>query len=204
MFTGIVQGKARVHAIKQDRGLSTLTLEFPADHCIGLELGASVAIEGCCLTVVAINKNLISFNLIQETLNLTMLKLIKMDDDVNFERSARFGDEIGGHILSGHVHGLATIRAITTPKNNWIATLELPPTFIKYVFPKGFIAFAGCSLTIVSVDKTKALLSIHLIPETLARTTWPLRQVGDQVNFEVDAQTIAIVDTVAAYLNTKN
>lgn len=201
MFTGIVQGKARVKSMQHTPALATLTLEFPPEHCTHLITGASIAIEGCCLTVVAINNNQISFNLIQETLERTSLGPLKPGDEVNFERSARFGDEIGGHIVSGHVHGVAKIYAIDRPTNNCIITLELPHDYIKYVFPKGFITLAGCSLTIVDVDKTKSRLTVHLIPETLARTTWSLKHTNDCVNFEVDAQTITIVETIATYLN---
>ncbi len=202
MFTGIVQDKVLVHTVQEEPHLKTLTLSFSQALLAGLQLGASVAVEGCCLTVVAIDGQLVRFQIIQETLDRTMLGDLKASDWVNVERSARFGDEIGGHCVSGHIHTVATITHIERSTNSHIVTLSFPISFMPYIFSKGFISLAGCSLTLVGVDRLQAHFSVHLIPETLARTTWASKKIGDRVNVELDQQTMTIVDTVNTYMKS--
>jgi riboflavin synthase len=114
---------------------------------------------------------------------------------VNFERSARVGDEIGGHNVSGHVHCTASIVEVRETENNKRLTIELPDDkWMKYVLPKGFISVDGCSLTVGEVEGRQ--FSVYLIPETLRVTVFGFKGVGDKVNIEIEAQTQAIVDTV--------
>lgn len=203
MFTGIVQGIAIVANITEQAGLTRYDIQFPTQRLEQLKIGASIAIEGTCLTVVAIQNEIVSFDAIAETLQKTTLGELRVNDKVNFERAACFGDEIGGHMLSGHVYGKGIIRAIDTPENNYELTIELPEQWINYVFPKGYIALCGCSLTVVDVDKKQRTFSVHIIPETLAVTTLSDKRVGGEINFEIDAQTQAIVDSVNYYLSTQ-
>uniref|UniRef100_A0A383VR57 Lumazine-binding domain-containing protein n=1 Tax=Tetradesmus obliquus TaxID=3088 RepID=A0A383VR57_TETOB len=131
-----------------------------------------------------------------ETLRATSLGNLQLGSKVNFERSARVGDEIGGHNLSGHVHCTASIIQVEDTANNRRLSFRLSdPKFAKYVLPKGFIAVDGCSLTVGEVWD-EACFSVYLIPETMRVTVFGVKGQGDTVNVEIEAQTQAIVDTV--------
>lgn len=157
-----------------------------------------MAVDGVCLTVTRIKNREIWFDAMKETLRKTTLSTLQEGQRVNLERSMGFGDELGGHIVSGHVSGVARIIGVATPKNNHIVTFDIPEPWIKYVFPKGFIAFDGVSLTVVEVDRAHHTCTVYFIPETLRRTTFGFKRTGDLVNFEIDAKTQAIVDTLEA------
>lgn len=193
MFTGIVQGMATVLAVQKKDQALRLALDLGV-LAIGIQIGASISVAGVCLTVVSIADTVVEVDVIGETLGKTSLGSVMAGDRVNLERSARIGDEVGGHQVSGHVSDVAVIRSIDTPANNWILTLSINPTWIPYILPKGFIALDGCSLTIVDVGVDT--FTVHLIPETLQRTTFGKKKVGDKINLEIDAVTRAIVDTV--------
>ncbi|HLT14219.1 MAG TPA: riboflavin synthase subunit alpha [Marinobacter sp.] len=195
MFTGIVQGIAKVTDIVAAPGLSTLVIEFPEDKVNGVTIGASVAINGTCLTVTRQEGATLYFDAMQETLRLTTLGSLNAGDTVNFERAARIGDEIGGHLLSGHIHTTARLAEIIRPENNVTLWFEVPEAWVKYVFAKGYIAINGASLTIGEVDGNR--FNVHLIPETLRATTFGTIEQGQMVNIEVDSQTQTIVDTLA-------
>jgi riboflavin synthase len=199
MFTGIVKGVFKVAEIDKLPGLTRLAIQFTEDFIENLQIGASVSINGVCLTVVKIEKTQIYFDLIDETLQLTNLKNLVTGQDVNAERSAKFGDEIGGHILSGHVFGTCPITQIEASENNYAISLKAETSTIKYLFKKGYVALNGTSLTIVSVDKNLGIFTVHLIPETLRSTTFLQKQIGDEINLEIDYQTQVIVDTIQAH-----
>ncbi|MBE2893712.1 riboflavin synthase subunit alpha [Spirabiliibacterium falconis] len=203
MFTGIVQGKACVHTILRQQNFQTHLIEMPHDLVDGLTIGASVAHNGVCLTVTNINGNLVSFDLMQETLNITNLGELKEGDKINIERAMKMGDEIGGHLLSGHIYCTAIINHIEQHHNYYKVRFHLDNEAIKYVLPKGFIAIDGASLTIVDVDYHDRTFTISFIPETLTRTIIAQKRVGDKVNIEIDSQTQAIIDTVERYLAQK-
>ena len=202
MFTGIVQGTAEVHQIIEKANFKTHIIKMPQQSLAELEVGASVAHNGVCLTVTEINGDLVSFDLMQETLRITNLGALKVGDSVNIERAMRMGTEIGGHILSGHVYCTAQVKELLRSENNLQIWFELPQAEImKYILTKGFIAVDGISLTIGEVKENH--FCVNLIPETLQRTLIGKRKVGDLVNIEIDPQTQAIVDTVERYLATK-
>jgi riboflavin synthase len=196
VFTGIVQGAFPIQSIVDRPGLRTLTLALPPGLREGLEVGASVAISGVCLTVTSLAGQTVSFDAIDETRRRTTLGRMRAGDRVNVERSARAGAEVGGHELSGHVDGTAEIVAVDRPPGNHIVTFRAPGELIRYVFSKGFIALDGCSLTVVDVDRDAATFTVHLIPETLRVTTFDARRAGDRVNLEIERRTQVIVDTV--------
>ncbi|MGY0616038.1 riboflavin synthase subunit alpha [Vibrio sp. FJH11] len=201
MFTGIVQGTAKVVKIEKKERFQTHVIELPGELLNGLEIGASVAHNGCCLTVTKIEGSHISFDLMQATLALTNLGSLTEGDSVNIERAAKFGDEIGGHSMSGHISLMATIADVIDTPNNRTIWFELPKESMKYVLAKGYIGIDGCSLTIGEVQESR--FSVHLIPETLQRTLFGERTKGDRVNIEFDPQTQAIVDTVERVLAAK-
>ncbi|MCB1181331.1 MAG: riboflavin synthase subunit alpha [Chlamydiia bacterium] len=198
MFSGIVQETADVIECFIEDSVLNYTLKFSHTLLKGLSTGSSVSIDGICQTVVNIDGPLVHFQAVDETLHLTTLSSLKVGSLVNVERAARFGDEIGGHLLSGHVMGRATIVKI----NRAVYTFEGDPIWMKFLFKKGFIAIDGISLTLTFVDQKKSHFSVHLIPETLKRTTLKTKGTGDSVNIEVDAMTQAIVETVLLFQQT--
>ncbi|WON78750.1 riboflavin synthase subunit alpha [Serratia sp. UGAL515B_01] len=202
MFTGIVQGIAPLVAVDEKPNFRTHIIEMPDDLLSGLELGASVSHNGCCLTVTAIAGNRVSFDLIKETLRLTNLGELAAGDVVNIERAAKFSDEIGGHLMSGHIIGTAEIAKIYTSENNRQIWLRMPNVdLMKYILHKGFIGIDGISLTIGEVINNR--FCVHLIPETVQRTTLGKKRLGDKVNIEIDPQTQAVVDTVERVLASR-
>ena len=177
------------------------TVELPEDMAGGLQTGASVAHNGCCLTVTETDGRTARFDLMAETLDKTNLGRLKAGDLVNLERAARFGDEIGGHLMSGHITATTEILLIERTEHNTTMHFALPAALKPYILPKGFVGLDGCSLTIGSVGEDS--FCVHLIPETLRRTLFGTRQAGDTVNLEIDPQTQAVVETVGRILAAK-
>ncbi len=198
MFTGIVLGMAQVVAIDKKQSFQTHTLKMTSEMRAGLEIGASVAHNGCCLTVTKIDADQVSFDLMQATLNTTNLGELTPGDWVNIERAAKFGDEIGGHSMSGHISVTANIVEIIDTPNNRTVWFELDTPDMKYVLDKGYIGLDGCSLTIGETNGQR--FCVHLIPETMNRTLFGRKAVGAAVNVEFDPQTQAIVNTVERVL----
>ncbi|WP_275288376.1 riboflavin synthase subunit alpha [Halomonas elongata] len=200
MFTGIVQGTAEVVAIEEAEAFRTHVLWLPEALRDGLEIGASVAHNGACLTVTSIEGERVGFDLMRETLRVTNLGELEVGGRVNIERAARFGDEIGGHAMSGHVMGMAELVEIEEAPNNRRLWFAPPERLARFLFDKGYIGVDGASLTIGEVrpgaDGHGACFCVDLIPETLARTVLSDRVPGDRVNLEIDPQTQAIVETV--------
>ncbi len=202
MFTGIVQGTAEVVAITEKTNFRTHVLRLPEALLPGLEPGASVAHNGCCLTVTAIDGDKVSFDLMQETLKVTNLGELTVGGKVNVERAARFGDEIGGHAMSGHILGTATVSRVLPSENNHQVWFRVPQAWMRYIFTKGYIGIDGISLTIGDVEGDE--FNVNLIPETLQRTNIGTRKIGDRINIEIDPQTQAIVDTVERVMAEKH
>ena len=202
MFTGIVQGTGTVVSIDEKPNFRTHVVRMPENMLDNLQLGASVSHNGCCLTVTEVKGDLVSFDLMKETLRLTNLGDLQVGDLVNLERAARFNDEIGGHLMSGHIICTAEVAKILTSENNRQIWFRMPhEDLMKYVLHKGYIGIDGISLTIGEVTRTR--FCVHLIPETLQRTTLGARRLGDKINIEIDPQTQAIVDTVERVLASR-
>lgn len=195
MFTGIVQGMAKLVSLECKTNLSTFGINLPAAVREGLQVGASVAMNGVCLTVVRWDDQAVYFDAMIETLRLTNLGALKEGDLVNFERAARFQDEIGGHLMSGHVIDQVTLTARQElDEENLRLEFTVPEQWMKYIFAKGYIGLNGCSLTVGEVEENR--FSVYLIPETRRATTFGAMPEGTQVNLEIDPQTQVIVDTV--------
>ena len=195
MFTGIVQKLVKINSIDKQANLIRLSLDLD-DLAKGLELGASVAINGVCLTVSEALRGMVYFDVIPETLETTNLNSLSSSSLVNVERSYKVGDEIGGHIVSGHVGTTAPLVTLIHEQHDRVYTFKVADSWMKYIFHKGFIAIDGASLTVSAVDRSNSTFSVSLIPETIARTTLGLIQLEDEVNIEVEAQTVSIVETV--------
>ena len=198
MYTGIVQGLEKVVDIRQGNGFITIVVSNENQFFQDVFIGASVAINGVCLTVTTIDQKLnqIHFDISDVTLALTTLKSLQVGDEVNVERSAKVGAENGGHNLYGHIEGTAIIKNLEHRGETYHIDIQIPDGNIKYFFLKGFIGLNGCSLTINRVDRANSEISIDLIPETLRLTTWKNAKVGDEVNYEIDQTTRTLVDTL--------
>ncbi|MCV2508635.1 MAG: riboflavin synthase subunit alpha [Candidatus Lightella neohaematopini] len=201
MFTGIVQSSAPVICINKKDNFLTLSIKLTKHLLSDLMIGASISINGCCLTVTVINNNIISFDIIQETLYCTNLKFLKIGDIVNVERSMNLNKEIGGHLISGHINGLGKIINIINLNNNKIIWFNVKDKLIKFILPKGFISIDGISLTIGRVINNN--FCVYLIPETLRCTNLKNKKLFDFVNIEIDYQTKVIISTVEKFMQNK-
>ena len=204
MFTGIVQTQAVVVDATNQGGVLRLALQVEQQYAENLNIGASIAINGCCLTVVKFASDtqgccVINFDVIDETLKLTNLGKLAVNETVTFERSVTLGTELGGHIVSGHIHCMAEILSIKHHQDNCKMQLALAKEWQKYVLYKGFVSVNGASLTVGEVDEQGFWL--HLIPETLSITNLDNYREGDKLNIEVDQQTYTIINTVENYLS---
>ncbi|MEM7322946.1 MAG: riboflavin synthase subunit alpha [Actinomycetota bacterium] len=195
MFTGIVQGLCPVVAIEDVDGIRRFTVDL-GPLADGVKHGASIANNGTCLSATAMDGGLVTFDVIGETLTVTNLGDVSVGDSVNIERSMAFGDEIGGHIVSGHVSTTATVSEIETDGQNRTVWFTTEAEAMPYLLMKGFTALDGASLTISRVDRPTNRFAVSLIPDTIEKTTLGRVVVGDRVNVEFDSQTQAIVDTV--------
>lgn len=202
MFTGIVQGIARIANISDKPGLRTFQIEFPDGFAHELEIGASVAVDGVCLTVTQLHgERAADFDVMQQSLAITTLGNYAEDGRINVERAARDGAEIGGHPLSGHVDFTAQIAQIRELENNYVIRIAVPPVWLRYIFAKGYIAINGASLTIAEVNRDEAWFEVWLIPETLRMTVFAEKKVGAALNIEIERNTQVIVDTVRNMLS---
>lgn len=202
MFTGIVQGVAKIADIVDQPGLRTFTIAFPQGFCEQLEIGASVAVDGVCLTVTKRHgEDVAEFDVMQQSLAITTLGQLQHNSPINVERAARDGAEIGGHPLSGHVDFTATLANIRQLENNYVLRIAVPSQWMRYIFAKGYIAINGASLTIAEVNRQEAWFEVWLIPETLRMTVFAEKKVGDTLNIEVERTTQVVVDTVRNVLD---
>ena len=183
MFTGIIIGKGKILSVvanEQDRVFKIGT-PFAMDD---VAIGASIACSGCCLTVVEKGADWFTAYVSAETLSKTNLSHWVQGAEINLERSLRLGDEMGGHIVSGHVDGLAAISSIDIEGESWRIKITAPEHLKKFVAAKGSVALDGISLTVNHVDD--AIFDINVIPHTLEVTTLGSRKVGDHLNMEID------------------
>ncbi|WP_241055575.1 riboflavin synthase subunit alpha [Achromobacter xylosoxidans] len=197
MFTGIVQGTAKIANIADREGLRTFTLAFPDGFCKDLAIGASVSTDGVCLTVTEIlDANHATFDVMLQSLAITTLGSYQEGDRANVERAAKDGAEIGGHPLSGHVDFTSEVVMVKSSDTNRLMRFSIPEAFRKYVFAKGYIAINGASLTVSEVNRAEGWFEVWLIPETRRMTVFEEKQVGDHVNIEIERGTQVVVDTV--------
>tara|TARA_B100000965_G_scaffold388657_1_gene393426 strand:- start:49 stop:657 length:609 start_codon:yes stop_codon:yes gene_type:complete len=199
MFTGIVQGVGTVVDVIEKQTIHTLRIEIP--NTKDLAIGASVSIDGACLTAVKIQGSVVDFDVIPETLHRTTLTHLSSDGKVNVERSLKFGDEIGGHLLSGHIMGMGIIHSKIENGEGVDFQITVPVDLRKYILEKGYIAIDGISLTIGMIQDGH--FALHIIPETLRLTTLGSKNIGDAVNLEIDSTTQTIVTTVERVMEQK-
>ena len=193
MFTGIVAAACEVVATEQGEEVRSILVNL-SGYDEDLEIGASVVIDGVCMTVVSSQDGRVKFEAIPETLERTTIGFIQQGSRVNIERSLRMGDELGGHILSGHVMSTARILQRTEKGEGIDLLIEHQDDTKPYILEKGYVAVDGMSLTVGEVHSEG--FNLHIIPETLRITTIGEKSEGDFVNIEVDSRTQAVVDTI--------
>ncbi len=197
MFTGIVQATAAIAALEDRAGLRTFTLEFPPGFCQDLAIGASVAVDGVCLTVTElVSPTQARFDVMQQSLNITTLGGCARGGRVNVERAARDGAEIGGHPLSGHIDFTAQLVEVREFEHNLVWRLQVPEDYRRYIFARGYIALHGASLTVAEVDRAQGWFEVWLIPETRRATVFEGLRAGQRLNVEIERSTQVVVDTV--------
>jgi riboflavin synthase len=186
MFTGIVQAVGRIAATGRSGDGLRIAVDIGVDEAADVAIGESIAINGCCLTVVGINGSTLDFDVSAETLRCT----VGLDrvGDVNLERALRLADRLGGHLMTGHVDGVGTVVRFAAvagdPQGSWFLEVDVPDELARFIAAKGSIAVHGVSLTVNGVDGSR--FHVNLIPHTLAVTTLGRLAPGARVNLEVD------------------
>ena len=185
MFTGLIQAVGDVVSIK--RGADSAIFEFAVEEFLSdVKIGDSIAVNGTCLTAVALSPNTFEVDVMVQTLNLTALDTLAVGSHVNLELAAKVSDRLGGHIVQGHVDGVGTITGIE-PGEKWQRVdLEIPGHLMKYLQPQGSVCINGTSLTVGELDDRANQISVWLIPETLRKTNLGELVIGAKVNIEVD------------------
>ena len=201
MFSGIVQGVGKVSKLTTKKDHISLEIAAPKNFNTKLKKGASISVDGVCLTSLDNGKNKLRFDVIEETLLRTNLKSLSKGSVVNLERSIKASTEIGGHLMSGHIHFTGKVVKTLFKNSTADILIKFPSKFKEYIFEKGYIGLNGCSLTLGKVNKDS--FYIHLIPETLSVTNLKNLKKDCLVNIEIDQNTIAIVETVKKTLAAK-
>ncbi|MEN9450181.1 MAG: riboflavin synthase alpha chain [Pseudomonadota bacterium] len=199
MYSGITQGLFIVKLLIKRPGLFHYSVVLNKELAKNLKLGSSVSIDGVCQTVVAIHGYEVSFDAMQETLAKTTLNELFIGRKVSVERSIGFGDEIGGHELSGHIFETGIVIDKKINAENLCLSIQTSGSCFAFIKPKGYIAVDGSSLTVGLTDKKQHSFEVHLIPETLRKTNFSNKNIGDKVNIEPDMKTMLLVETVQNY-----
>lgn len=203
MFTGIIEALCAVHALAETGGIRRISVRVPESYSSSIDAGDSVAVNGVCLTRTGpARQEMLEFDVVAETLSRSNLGALVEGDHVNLERALRFGDHLGGHLVSGHVWSTTSCLAVEQQGENRMAWFSLDEESTPYVLHKGFVALDGTSLTVAKLahDEDRAKFAVTLIPETRERTRLGALRQGDRINLEVDGQVQAIVDTVRQVL----
>ena len=185
MFTGLITELGEVLSVTRGESSAIFTIAAPKS-VTGLAIGDSIAVNGVCLTATSITANSFTADVMVQTLNLTSLSELEVGSPVNLELAAQLDMRMGGHIVQGHVDGVAEVVALT-PGEKWAQLdITVPKELMKYVVAQGSISLDGVSLTVGSLDDASNVVSVWLIPETLANTNLSAKSAGSKVNVEVD------------------
>ena len=195
MFTGLVRERGRVVSVDGDDGGVRLRVHAPAT-AEAAATGDSVSIDGCCLTVTAVENGELAFDAVPETLRRSSLGGLEAGAEVNLEPALRAGEPLGGHYVQGHVDGVGRVRSVTAEGEGVRLWLDAPPELLHYCVEKGSIAVQGVSLTIAELDEEG--FAVALVPHTLAETTLGSLEPGAQVNLEADVLAKYVERLVAA------
>ena len=185
MFTGLIQAIGQVSAIERQESSARVVISN-SEIASQIAQGDSVSVNGVCLTVVSYNKTNFAVDVMVQTLNLTTTGSLEVGSAVNLELATRTADRLGGHIVQGHVDGIAKVAAISADSQWTRMDLAIPKDLMKYVVAQGSICLEGVSLTVGELNDAANQVSVWLIPETLAKTNLSTKSVGDNLNIEVD------------------
>ena len=185
MFTGLISELGTVAAISKGETSAVFTINAPA-LISEIKLGDSVAVNGVCLTATSVSGNTFTADVMVQTLSLTSLSQIIVGSPVNLELAAQLNARMGGHMVQGHVDGVATVVGLT-PGEKWAQfDIKVPDHLTKYIVNQGSICLDGVSLTVGEISDSNSVLTVWLIPETLERTNLSSKKPGDLINIEVD------------------
>ena len=201
MFSGIVEEKGSIKKLQTLNEVLSIETNCSEDFVKDISVGDSVSVDGVCLTVTAKSSDSISFDAVNETLSRTIIKNYSVGSIINLESALKFGDSIGGHLMSGHIHQTAKIKEVLIIGDTKDLVIEVDIEWSKYLFEKGYVGINGCSITVGQISETR--FKVHLIPETLRSTNLDNLVFGDNVNLELDQNTIAITDTTERVLSDK-
>ena len=193
MFSGIIQEIGIVKKISTKNNVQKIQIKCTKGFLENLDIGNSVSVDGVCLTIVKFAEGMLFFDVIAETISRSIITEYKIGTKVNLENSLKYGESVGGHLCSGHVHTKGVIKEVELNGDSKSMLIELDQKWFKYVLEKGYISVNGCSLTIGKVSGNS--FNLHLIPETLRATNLNDLIFGGFINIEIDQNTIAIVDT---------
>lgn len=185
MFTGLIQAVGEVSTIKREETSARLEISSP-EIAAQIAQGDSVSVNGVCLTVVSFDKSKFAVDVMVQTLNLTSTGSLEVGSPVNLELATRTADRLGGHIVQGHVDGVATVSDISTDSQWTRMDISIPKDLMRYVVAQGSICVEGVSLTVGELNDRADQISVWLIPETLAKTNLSKKVIGDKLNIEVD------------------
>lgn len=198
MFTGIIEGVGSLRRIDRAGGDAHLTVDVGTLAFAGVQLGESIAVNGCCLTVTAFDGSSFECDASNETLRLTTLGSLAAGDAVNLERALLPTQRLGGHLVSGHVDGVGSVRSVVPDARAQVWTFDAPRSLLPYIAKKGSICIDGVSLTVNEVDAQG--FSVALIPHTVAHTSFASTHAGDAVNLEID-QVARYVERLLEFRN---
>lgn len=199
MFTGLVTHIGTIKKVLKHKNDISIVIEVEEEFCTAMKLGDSIAIEGVCLTVVDFSKTTFTLDISQETLSCTTFDKICEGLKVNLERCISLSTPLGGHILTGHVHGVGEIRAAYDDGRSKIYDIDMPEELMKYFAPKGTVALDGISLTVNHVSTQS--IKISCVPHTLEKTTLQYKHPGDKINVEIDLMMLYL-DRLLTHDNT--
>ena len=183
MFTGIIRERGRVVAVERGAESVRLRLEAP-QTAAGVAVGDSIAVNGVCLTAIAVDDGALAFDAVPETIRRSSLGQLDVGDEVNVEPALRVGDPLGGHYVQGHVDGIGRVRSIASEGPDVRVWIDAAPELLRYLVEKGSVTVEGVALTVTEVDEEG--FAVALVPHTLAETTLASLAAGDPVNLEVD------------------
>ena len=185
MFTGLIQAVGQVSEIKREETSARLEITSP-EIATQIAQGDSVSVNGVCLTVVSFDNSKFAVDVMVQTLNLTSTGSLEVGSPVNLELATRTADRLGGHIVQGHVDGVATVSNISADSQWTRMDISIPKDLMRYVVAQGSISVEGVSLTVGELNDPADQISVWLIPETLAKTNLSKKAIGDKLNIEVD------------------
>jgi riboflavin synthase len=202
MFTGLIQAVGKVSSIEHQETSAHLEISSP-EIAAQIAQGDSVSVNGACLTVVAFDKTKFSVDVMVQTLNLTSTGTLEVGSGVNLELATRTSDRLGGHIVQGHVDGVAKLVKISADSQWTRMDISIPRDLMKYVVAQGSICVEGVSLTVGELNDPADQISVWLIPETLAKTNLSQKKIGDLLNIEVDVLAKYVERLIARGQDTK-